>query len=525
MAEIIVSIGSEEKAVCGLTNSTTCAEVIDVLLKDKHTRVALNDRFTRENERYVIVENYRGNTKVVPPQTPILLLWQTWGKEQCHIKFSLKNETSMINPEKLSVSNCGTACQTPSSHFRNHHFDASDFLQNRSASQLKQLRRNIKEHKRAMHWQQKMTFDDNNNSSVQIRSCFNRNRSTKFTVIFSDEQFVDGISIDSEKERNLHPRFYRYGTPEFLENSCECWCRHSEDLEETNLHHYPYCVKSKHSSASKRRAYRHKRRDHFAEREILHRSSKICFDHNEHTTSCSTFYNKSNIKSETRLSGDDADDEKSILTDFGKLVSSQNFPPYSNQLLPSLRDQYKVENISVSTATVTDSSTTTSSDTSNTSSSSFSGTSSSDTSASSTDWSNEAFFAKRAAAAVAAQQMAQQKSRNNGVSKFFKLAKLNSSKKRKKITTNVTTQSNLPVNNKTKNENFNSYNEIMRSEINKNASGKLPAYDNFYEIEVATKNLPKSETFNHKHSTKKIGVLNSSTAAQNQLNVGKIGIF
>lgn len=523
MAEIIVNIGSEEKAVCGLTNETTCAEVIEVLLKDKHTRLALNDGLAQENERFVLIESYLGSTKILSLQTRILPIWKALGKEKHPVKLYLKTETNLkLNQQQTPISNLGAACGTKYTQAPQNHFDASEFFQKHSPGQIKQLCRNIKQHRKAMYLRNRLMLDDNNNDAENTKLNVSRINSTKFTVMYSDEQFLDGISIDSKKERSLRPQLYPSKSSQSFKDSCNCFLHVSYPQSvKPVLYHNPYCIKSGDSSASKRRAHHHKHRSNVSDLG-MNRWSQFSQNSADFSSSSSNYNNQSKPKVEAQLSGDDADDEKSVLTENKMLLSRQNFSSRSNNILPSLNGHCKNEIISMSSTTITDSSTATSSDTSNTSSSSFTSTSSSDTSASSMDWSNEDYLAKRAAALAAAQANSAQKSKNGSVSKFFKIGKLNSSKKKKKPSLLKTGQINPPNNTKTRKDQGKIGENTYQSENTTTAKEIL--HKDFTQLKTLSKDFAKNENGSDKERNAN-HTSNSQSASKPAFVSGKIGFM
>uniref|UniRef100_A0A8C6SJZ4 Ras association domain family member 10 n=1 Tax=Neogobius melanostomus TaxID=47308 RepID=A0A8C6SJZ4_9GOBI len=75
----------EEKLVLGLSKRTSCADVIQVLLKDQTPKMGLS----HAPQSYCIVEKWRGFERVLPNKTKIWRLWLAWGHEQNDVKFVL----------------------------------------------------------------------------------------------------------------------------------------------------------------------------------------------------------------------------------------------------------------------------------------------------------------------------------------------------------------------------------------------------------------------------------------------------
>ncbi|XP_072321225.1 ras association domain-containing protein 10 [Eucyclogobius newberryi] len=82
---ISVCICREEKLVLGLSKRTSCADVIQVLLKDQNLEMGLS----HAPQSYCMVEKWRGFERVLPNRTKIWRLWLAWGQEQKDVKFVL----------------------------------------------------------------------------------------------------------------------------------------------------------------------------------------------------------------------------------------------------------------------------------------------------------------------------------------------------------------------------------------------------------------------------------------------------
>ncbi|XP_075693183.1 ras association domain-containing protein 10 [Rhinoderma darwinii] len=97
--KISVWLCEEEKLVSGLTRSTTCADVVKVLLDDhNHKQPAEGSMMLGPPQSYCIVEKWRGFERILPNKTKILRLWTAWGEEQENVRFVLvRNEASLPN--------------------------------------------------------------------------------------------------------------------------------------------------------------------------------------------------------------------------------------------------------------------------------------------------------------------------------------------------------------------------------------------------------------------------------------------
>ncbi|KAK7913125.1 hypothetical protein WMY93_013336 [Mugilogobius chulae] len=82
---ISVWVCREEKLVMGLSKRNSCADVIQVLLKDQNLEMVLS----HAPQAYCIVEKWRGFERVLPNKTKIWRLWLAWGPEQKDVKFVL----------------------------------------------------------------------------------------------------------------------------------------------------------------------------------------------------------------------------------------------------------------------------------------------------------------------------------------------------------------------------------------------------------------------------------------------------
>jgi Ras association domain-containing protein 9/10 len=92
--EIPVWIKGEQRWISGVTDQTTCMDLIEALLIDegviKATTSDNNNNQeksiypTRVNE-YVIIERWRRVEQVLDPRTKILKIWTAWGAEQAEV--------------------------------------------------------------------------------------------------------------------------------------------------------------------------------------------------------------------------------------------------------------------------------------------------------------------------------------------------------------------------------------------------------------------------------------------------------
>ena len=492
MAAITVHVGKEEKEISGLTRKTTCKDVILALLTDKKADLQLlieqgeeissDDqdilnvlRLREVAKDYVIVENWRGCEKPLPRRTRILVVWQAWKDEQCHVKFSLKKDksnrfrSSRHSKKEETRHRCGIVLDKSS-------VDLNGPPQYKiSHDRKRQIRRSMQRFQQAVINQHSQEdIDGNNNAEKQLHhvgepslpgaveqiiSSGQKGRESPM-VTLSEEQLVDGIVTETGclLEDNLKSKFLRSAVNKgFNRERCNYRRPHHRRrsllLEESDcvtdqnvvltlphkreFHHYPFCHNSRRRSNSKRRHRRHNRsqRDRASKRsrKVNQQGERCSTDSTASTGSVSL---PSDVEVIAYSDGEDADDEKSVMAEYSRPMPGQKLSQFPGSLLAC--DERCCSGAgSASTATITDSSSsgnTTCSETSNTSGSSFT-TSSSETSSSGDV---ESYFAKRDAAAAAAKANAVEKPKG-GASKLLKPAHtLISSFKKKKKTPQVT---------------------------------------------------------------------------------------
>lgn len=92
--ELPVWIKGEQRWISGVSELTTCLDLIEALLIDEGVIKATNDSSnysngvniypTRVND-YVIIERWRRVEQVLDPRTKILKIWTAWGEEQAEV--------------------------------------------------------------------------------------------------------------------------------------------------------------------------------------------------------------------------------------------------------------------------------------------------------------------------------------------------------------------------------------------------------------------------------------------------------
>ncbi|XP_076589533.1 ras association domain-containing protein 9 [Chaetodon auriga] len=94
--EIQVTVCNEEKAVCGVTKHTTCADMIQALLDD-HKSIPESKRLLHgEPKDFCLVERWKGFERALPPLTRILRLWYAWGDQRPFIQFILVKTSDFV---------------------------------------------------------------------------------------------------------------------------------------------------------------------------------------------------------------------------------------------------------------------------------------------------------------------------------------------------------------------------------------------------------------------------------------------
>ena len=483
MPAITVQVGNEEKEISGLNRKTTCAEVIEALMNDRHVEIKdllekgqavpgeeqenfKNADFSKLAKNYIIVENWRGCEKPLPPQTRILAVWRAWGKEQCHVKFALKKDKNSLFCEERQKDEFINFAHFPN---QTEQTESSHYIHKLSHGQKKRIRRSMMQYQRAVLLQRTQErIDGNNNAGKNTskrgdhvagdRLNFSRQKSSsgpKGKITLSEEQFVDGVvgahnkflhNVQFKKERCNYRRPH-HRRLSLLQDDSDGVTDQNVTLTRANdcqNYHSPNMSKKRTRSRQRSRqrsSYQSRTSQSDRRRKLLDSKSGT-----DSTTSTASFGVSSDIEHDSYSEGDEADDEKSVMADFNTSVSRQTYTDFAESLLPCV-ETYSSGAASASTATITDTSsaTTTCSETSNISGSSFT-TSSSETSGG-TDL--ELYYARKEAANAAKANVTEKP--KSGAAKLFRIAKPQSlidSFKRKKKTQNAPqsiSTSNKPV--------------------------------------------------------------------------------
>jgi Ras association domain-containing protein 9/10 len=85
--ELPVWIKGEQRWISGVSDQTTCLDLIEALLIDEGVMKATNDSNNNSTgtNQYVITERWRRVEQVLDPRTKILKIWSAWGEEQAEV--------------------------------------------------------------------------------------------------------------------------------------------------------------------------------------------------------------------------------------------------------------------------------------------------------------------------------------------------------------------------------------------------------------------------------------------------------
>lgn len=94
--ELPVWIKGEQRWISGVTDQTTCLDLIEALLIDEGVIKEANDSNNNQGTNiyppkvndYVIAERWRRVEQVLDPRTKILKIWTAWGAEQTEVSKS-----------------------------------------------------------------------------------------------------------------------------------------------------------------------------------------------------------------------------------------------------------------------------------------------------------------------------------------------------------------------------------------------------------------------------------------------------
>lgn len=96
--EVPVWVRGEQRWISGVDKSTTCADLIQVLLEDEATK----GRTVGDAQQYHITERWRGVEQPLDDSAAILDIWNAWGNAQSEVKISLRRISSHKTEEHIS---------------------------------------------------------------------------------------------------------------------------------------------------------------------------------------------------------------------------------------------------------------------------------------------------------------------------------------------------------------------------------------------------------------------------------------
>lgn len=86
--EVPVWIKGEQRFISGVTEETTCGDLIEALIQQENLSTGQNA--ASETKEYCITERWRQVEQVLDCKTKILQIWSAWGKAQPEVKFILR---------------------------------------------------------------------------------------------------------------------------------------------------------------------------------------------------------------------------------------------------------------------------------------------------------------------------------------------------------------------------------------------------------------------------------------------------
>ncbi|XP_074039318.1 uncharacterized protein isoform X1 [Leptinotarsa decemlineata] len=105
--ELPIWVRGEQRWVSGISEETTCQDVVRVLLQDEERR----GRPISASQRYQITERWRGVEQPLDESSRILNIWNAWGTAQSEVKISLRR----VKHESHRPPSRRTRCRSDSS--------------------------------------------------------------------------------------------------------------------------------------------------------------------------------------------------------------------------------------------------------------------------------------------------------------------------------------------------------------------------------------------------------------------------
>jgi len=101
MDEIPVKIGRDTKWISGINENTKCVDIVTGVLQAANL---LDVCESDVNTHYALVEMWRGVTKVLKGNSPILRIWKAWADEQPNVCFIVKRFRNPQHDRESSIS-------------------------------------------------------------------------------------------------------------------------------------------------------------------------------------------------------------------------------------------------------------------------------------------------------------------------------------------------------------------------------------------------------------------------------------
>lgn len=85
--EVPIWINGEQRWISGITNDTTCGQLVEVLLRNECINgvpASVSSSTSTENQ-YVITERWRRVEQSLDNKTKILKIWRAWGQTKSEV--------------------------------------------------------------------------------------------------------------------------------------------------------------------------------------------------------------------------------------------------------------------------------------------------------------------------------------------------------------------------------------------------------------------------------------------------------
>lgn len=87
--EVPIWVQGEQRWISGITKDTTCAKLVDALLRDQGLRPASAPGTSTKDQsghQYVIIERWKGVEQLLNQNTKVLKIWNEWGETKQEVK-------------------------------------------------------------------------------------------------------------------------------------------------------------------------------------------------------------------------------------------------------------------------------------------------------------------------------------------------------------------------------------------------------------------------------------------------------